>query len=170
MKNQRAWMIAGFFLLAAAGAHAALQKGARPILVCGDYLKSWGLVSDENCFSTCGGEIPWPFQASNQVVELANDERYVLMGFIEFRDGLPRFVVDLEEHPWLATAQRKVDPSYRLLGTLEYWKRFEFKRIQVRAIARWLPVSNSGSSIVEVALDSLTEPAVVSSSGSSDEN
>jgi hypothetical protein len=169
MKNRRTWMIAGFFLLAAVGAQAALQKGARPILVCGDYLKGWGLLSDDNCFSTCGGEIPWPFQASNQVVELANEERYVLMGSIEFRDGFPRFVVDLEEHPWLATAQRKLDPSYRLLGTLEYWKRFESKRIQLRAVARWLPVSTPGNALVEVALDSLVEPAVVSSSGSNDE-
>lgn len=100
------------------------------------------------------------------MVELANNEKYVLMGQIEFRNDLPRFVVDLEAHPWLGTAQRRIDSSYRLLGSVDYWKRFESRKIQLRAIARWLPSETNSASIVEVALESLADPAVVNNSGS----
>jgi hypothetical protein len=137
----------------------AARREALPVLVCGtDQVEG----SDEDgCFSTCGGEIPWPFQTSNQVVELADGERYVLMGEVVYLRGIPYLIVDLDAHPWLATARRRQDPSYPLMGSGAYWKQYVGRRIQLRAVARWV-VSAGGE--VSVLLESLTDPAVVSTS------
>ncbi len=118
-------------------------------------------MGDDTCFSTCGGEIPWPFSASNQVVELSNGDRYVLMGWVNFRNGNPRFAVDLEEHPWLANSRRKLDPSYSLLGAPSYWRAYEGQKIQLRAVAKVVTAEDQGRIVLEITLQSLTDPAVV---------
>ncbi len=137
----------------------AARNEAHPVLVCGS---EHAHDDEESCFSTCGGEIPWPFQSSNQVVELADGERYVLMGQITLVRGEPRLVVDLGAHPWLANARRKYDSSYPLLGLVQYWKKYTGKTVQLRAVARWM-VSSIGD--VEIMLDSQSDPAVVSGAG-----
>ncbi|NDD91734.1 hypothetical protein EBZ37_06590 [bacterium] len=142
-------------------ANAASEILARPVLVCGGAYADIPTAPDENCFSTCGGEIPWPFQLSNQTVELADGDKYVLMGRVVIKNGSPRFVVDLERHPWLANSQRKVDSSYPLVGSVEYWKRYEDKLLQLRAQARWVPNTSGQAPYVDVTLSSLADPAVM---------
>jgi hypothetical protein len=125
--------------------------------------RSWGEVeSDERCFSTCGGEIPWPFQVANQVAELAHGERYVLLGRVEFRAGMPTFVVDLREHAWLSNGRRRQDPAYPLLGSIAYWKKYDERIVQLRAEARWAGTGREGADAVEVYLQSQSDPAVLS--------
>ena len=134
----------------------AAGNEAHPVLVCGtEHLPA---ADQDGCFATCGGEIPWPFQTSNQVVELADGERYVLMGEVVFSRGVPTFMVDLQTHPWLATARRRQDPSYRLSGSGSYWKQYVGQRVQLRVVARWMVSSDAE---VTILLESLTDPAVV---------
>ncbi|MBU6374669.1 MAG: hypothetical protein KGQ59_01620 [Bdellovibrionales bacterium] len=83
------------------------------------------------------------------------------MGRVFFRGGLPRFAVDLERHPWLATTQRKADPSYPLLGSSDFWRKYEDKPIQLRTQAKWLLNSSGQAPFVEVTLSSLSDPAVI---------
>jgi len=135
----------------------AARKQGEPILVCGsDPVVGAG---DESCFSTCGGEIPWPFQTANQVAELADGERYVLMGVVATVRGEPSLVVDLEAHPWLANSRRRFGEGYPLLGLSQYWKKYAGKKIQIRAIAHW---SSSDEGVVTIMLESQSDPAVVS--------
>jgi hypothetical protein len=137
------------------GVEAARKQG-EPILVCGSEPISGS--GDESCFSTCGGEIPWPFQTANQVAELADGERYVLLGVVSSLRGEPSLVVDLEAHPWLANSRRRDGEGYPLLGTSQYWKKYVGKKIQLRAIARW---SSSDEGQVLITLESQSDPAVV---------
>lgn len=88
-----------------------------------------------------GGEIPTPFEAANQRVELADSEAYILVGRVLFledhaRDNVyvPFFEVDLKEHPWLANEKRRKSPLYRLEGGVTYWKQFRGLRIKLPCI------------------------------------
>jgi hypothetical protein len=136
----------------------AARKQGEPIVVCGSHpIADSG---DGSCFSTCGGEIPWPFQTANQVAELADGERYVLMGMVSVVRGDPSLIVDLEAHPWLANSRRRSGEGYPLLGMSQYWKKYAGKKIQLRATAYWT-ASDEGR--ITVMLESQSDPAVVTS-------
>ena len=165
-RNACAWGVLGLLTLAggiaavsSSSVLAAPRRGARPILVC-NQKPDLSDSSEDGCFSTCGGEIPWPFQTANQVVELADGERYVLMGRVLLIGSEPHFVVDLNQHPWLANSRRRADSSYPLAGTASYWRRYNGRRVQLRAVARWLYIESVGST--DILLESLSDPAVVS--------
>jgi len=117
----------------------------------------------DGCYSTCGGEIPWPFQVSNQAVELSDGERYLLIGSVEIISGRPLFSVDLAKHPWLATAKRRENPRYILEGPTEYWKAFEGKRLRLVCTAIWNAVQDTDTHRyrMEVMLQSLADPAIL---------
>ena len=117
----------------------------------------------EGCYSSCGGEIQWPFQVSNQAVELSDGEKYLLMGTVEIRNNRAFFVVDLVKHPWLATAKRRDNPSYVLRGATDYWNGYEGKRIRLTSTAEWTVVQDleNRELRMEVILSSLADPAVV---------
>ena len=117
----------------------------------------------EGCYSSCGGEIPWPFQVSNQAVELSDGEKYLLMGTVEIRNSRAYFIVDLVKHPWLATAKRRENPAYLLEGSTDYWKAYEGKRIRLVSTATWATSQDVGTRAyaVTVSLQSLADPAVV---------
>jgi hypothetical protein len=122
----------------------------------------------DGCFTSCGGEIPWPFQVSNQAVELSDGERYLLMGRVEIINDRPFFVVDLVKHPWLNTAKRRDNPRYVLEGAVEYWKAYAGKRIRLVSMAEWQTVqdvSNLHGYRVEVTLQSLADPAIIADTG-----
>ena len=118
-------------------------------------------------FSTCGGEIPWPFQVSNQAVELADGERYLLMGQIDVVDEKAYFVVDLERHAWLKGARRKANPRYPLKGESINWSKYAGKRVRLVAMAKWIVYRDPAMRgyRVDVILQSLAEPAVASRPG-----
>ena len=108
-RNACAWGVLGLLTLAggiaavsSSSVLAAPRRGARPILVC-NQKPDLSDSSEDGCFSTCGGEIPWPFQTANQVAELADGERYVLMGRVILHSAEARFDVDLAHHTWLAS-------------------------------------------------------------------
>src|SRR5437870_1469834 len=61
-----------------------------------------------------GGDVPVPYANTNQHVELADGENYTLVGIVRFMGGLPYLQVDLQQHPWLATADRVAYPYYSL--------------------------------------------------------
>lgn len=117
----------------------------------------------DGCYSSCGGEIPWPFQVSNQAVELSDGEKYLLIGTVEIRANRAFFVVDLVRHPWLSTAKRREYPGYILQGTTDYWKAYEGKRIRLVSTANWSVVQDTVTHDfkMEVMLASLADPAVV---------
>jgi hypothetical protein len=116
----------------------------------------------EGGYSTCGGEIPWPFQVSNQAVELADGERYLLMGSVEVTDGKAYFLVDLQKHAWLAGSRRKANPRYPLKGDETYWLQYAGKRVRLVAMAKWIVFRDPAMRgyRVDVILQSLADPAV----------
>ncbi len=117
----------------------------------------------EGCYSSCGGEIPWPFQVSNQAVELSDGEKYLLMGTVEILHGRAFFVVDLVKHPWLATAKRRENPRYMLQGATDYWKGYEGKRIRLVSTAAWSMSQDVATReyTLAISLHSLADPAIV---------
>lgn len=89
-----------------------------------------------------GGEIPTPFEL-NRRVELADGEEYLLVGRIVFKtiatpDGVrprPYFEIDLNQHPWLASARRKGSPYYPLAAPYGRWKSYDGVRVKMSSLA-----------------------------------
>lgn len=92
-----------------------------------------------------GGEIPTPFEAYNQKVELADGEAYVLVGRVVIDNIAPDgstsermrafFEIDLNEHPWLGNTKRKMRPFYPLEGAVSTWRRYNGMRVKLPCIA-----------------------------------
>lgn len=59
-----------------------------------------------------GNDMPAPFLAINQKVELADGERYVLAGRILEKDGFFYFRPDFGRHSWLSNGRRMQWPYY----------------------------------------------------------
>jgi len=150
------WVVALFALLAGASSVVYGLQDPPPA--------STPARSGEGCYSTCGGEVPWPFQVSNQAVELSEGERYLLLGKVVIQNNRAYFEVDLIKHAWLSTAKRRQNPRYALEGDTKYWAAYEGKRIRLVSTAQWVVVQDTASHEfrVEVTLSSLTDPAVTS--------
>ncbi|MCM2323942.1 MAG: hypothetical protein NDJ90_11840 [Oligoflexia bacterium] len=107
------------------------------------------------CHSAGGGsgEVPTPFDAVNQKVELADGEAYMLFGsvaLVPFDDGFGErwkayFEVDLKEHPWLGGEKRAKNPFYPLEGPINYWKQFRGMRIRLACDAKGVIITNEGA-------------------------
>jgi len=166
-KSKFAWIAAGFLALAtvSAGVQASIRREPPPQ----SQQPQQPQQPMDGCYSNCGGEVPWPFEVSNQLVELSDGERYLLIGTVEMIAGRPYFAVDLSKHSWLGNQARRQNPRYPLSGNTEYWLRFMGKRIRLVGMARWVVVREieSRQFRVEVTLSSLAVPAVLSSSPSS---
>lgn len=99
-----------------------------------------GAGYDEECgIFGGGGEVPTPFEAFNQKAELADGEDYLLVGRVVIQpvagsgsDRLQAFLqVDLDVHPWLASARRKANPYYPLEGSVGFWRQYRGIRIKL---------------------------------------
>lgn len=114
-------------------------------------------------YSTCGGDVPWPLELSNQQVELADGARYLLIGTVEINAGRAYFLVDLAKQAWLSNPKRRQNPRYPLLGNVEYWEAYSGKRVRIAGIAQWNVLREIGTRQhkVEVFLRSLADPAVL---------
>ena len=114
----------------------------------------------------CGGsgEIPTPFAYSNQRVELADQEIYILVGRVQFWKGQPYFEVDLDEHPWLANEKRKEAPYYPLEWSKVNWKRWDLDRVQILVEAHASLTKDVNRFQYVLSLEPLTEPILVSRS------
>jgi hypothetical protein len=119
------------------------------------------------CAGVGGGELPTPFEARNRTVELAAGETYLLSGKVVFLKsskvaealGVSAFLqIDLESHPWLASARRKANPYYPLVGPASYWRNHEGRdvRLNCEAQGRVLFVDDFGPQY-EILLDPLAD-------------
>lgn len=115
------------------------------------------------CYSTCGGDVPWPLEVSNQQVELADGARYLLIGTVEMNAGRAYFIVDLAKQPWLSNPRRRQNPRYPLSGNVEYWEAYAGKRVRIAGMAQWSVVRevDARQYRVDVVLRSLADPAVL---------
>ncbi|MGK5089822.1 hypothetical protein WDW86_19905 [Bdellovibrionota bacterium FG-2] len=100
-----------------------------------------------------GEEIPTPL-SSNDRVELADQEHYLLVGQVVIRSTYDvtgsgnalveraYFEVDLSAHVWLANAKRRNDPGYPLEGSLTFWRKFQKMRVKVSVEAEGRILTN----------------------------
>ncbi|OFZ81628.1 MAG: hypothetical protein A2583_10015 [Bdellovibrionales bacterium RIFOXYD1_FULL_53_11] len=81
-----------------------------------------------------GGDVPTPLGMINQRVELADGERYSLIGWIRVDGNQLFFEADLDQQPWLA---RKKSPegTYYPLFTKDRIKLKNYADLRVRLIA-----------------------------------
>ncbi len=107
-----------------------------------------------------GGEVP-SLQV-NQHVELAIGEYYSLYGTVvagsenssgTSMNSVPMFAVDLQQHPWLASAYRVRSPYYYLPGSWATWGRYLNKRVLLTAQAQavWVTRPN-GDRVIGISL------------------
>jgi hypothetical protein len=59
-----------------------------------------------------GDKVPFPLKSANTKFELAEDETYLLNGFLVRKDGKVMFKLDFETQPWLATHHREQFPYF----------------------------------------------------------
>lgn len=104
-----------------------------------DLLKSCMVVAKNDCTKWAaegGGGGGFPRGLSNgTTVELAPGERYVLSGTVlvvkdtDTQQLEVYLKVDLDEHPWLASAKRKSQPYYRVNDDANRWKKYNKKYV-----------------------------------------
>lgn len=105
-----------------------------------------------------GGEIPHPFERVNQKVELADGEKYLLFGKVEFINGRPFLHVNLDLLPWLATHNRMTFPYYALSGSADYWHQFIATDMRITAIAHGVLQANPrGGATYVIVLSPITQ-------------
>lgn len=119
-----------------------------------------------------GGEVP-SLQV-NQHVELAIGEYYSLYGTViagsdnqngTSMNSVPMFAVDLQAHPWLASALRVRSPYYYLPGGWNVWNRYVDKRVLLTAQAQAIWVRRpSGERVFGISLQPVDAGAVTPSS------
>lgn len=104
-----------------------------------DLMKSCMSVAKTDCSKWAatgggGGGLPRGL-TSGTTVELAPGERYVLTGVVvqaknSNTQQMETFLkVDLDEHPWLASARRKSTPYYRVSDNANRWKQYNRKTV-----------------------------------------
>lgn len=59
-----------------------------------------------------GDKVPFPLKTANTKFELAENETYLLNGFVSQLDGKPFFKIDFQSQPWLATYHRTQFPYF----------------------------------------------------------
>jgi hypothetical protein len=87
-------------------------------------------TKDEVCPGK-GGDVPTPFSCANKRVELADGEKYILVGKIRTYGNTSYLEVDLDEHAWLATSRRQKSPYYPLAMPISFWKPWEGLRVKL---------------------------------------
>lgn len=74
-------------------------------------------------FAGGGNEFPRGLTTDN-TVELAHGERYMLTGAVAIFSNKVWFNIDFDEQPWLASQKRRANPFYRLDDDMTRWKRY----------------------------------------------
>lgn len=108
-----------------------------------------------------GFEMPIPF-STNQKVELADKEYYILAGILR-QSGRDYYLeVDLDVHPWLASTKRQLDPYYLIEITPDatHWLKLKNRRVKVliEAIGQIRDENNYLPARYEVILKALARP------------
>jgi hypothetical protein len=116
------------------------------------------------------GTVPFPFEALNRHVELADGEVYLLQGVVHKAEGEFYFNVDLDLHPWLANQNRRQSPfypirvpSYVANASRTKWNLEQFREQTVRVLVRahgMVRLSSNGGQYAtyQIALDALEKP------------
>jgi hypothetical protein len=98
--------------------------------------------------------------ALNTFVEMADGERYQLIGEVLIIRGEAFFHVDLDEHPWLGTSSRKAVPFYPLEGSTSMWKKYANKRVQVIVMATGRIGEQKGEHVYQIFLSPIKDPVI----------
>jgi hypothetical protein len=109
------------------------------------------------------GDIPTPLlNSANRAVELADGEHYVLIGQVLYWNDMPWFEVDLNEQPWLASANRVKSPFYPLEGSHDYWLKYQNRRVKIVVGATGaVQTTASGGLVYSIHLFPLAGPIIL---------
>lgn len=110
-----------------------------------------------------GDKVPFPLKNANTKFELAENETYILNGFIVQHEGKAFFKVDFNSQPWLATQKRTQFPFFMIdSNDTTLMKKFNGNLVQMAVVVRKKDVSTGGqewdSSLI---LDVIANPIVI---------
>lgn len=110
-----------------------------------------------------GDKVPFPLKTANTKFELAENETYILNGFIVNQDGKAFFRVDFNSQPWLATQKRTQFPFFMIdANDTTLMKKFNGNLVQMAVIVRKKDVSTGGQEWdASLMLDVITTPVVI---------
>lgn len=108
-------------------------------------------------------KVPFPLKNANTKYELAENETYILNGFIVNQDGKPYFKVDFNSQPWLATSKRTQFPYFMIdSNDVTMMSKFGGNLVQMAVVVRKKDVSNNGQEWQSaLVLDIIASPVVI---------
>ena len=83
-----------------------------------------------------GEKVPFPLKSANTKFELAENETYLLNGFLLTSNGSTYFKIDFDSQPWLATQQRMQNPYFAVNSDLTMVKQFGGSLVEVAVVVR----------------------------------
>ena len=104
-----------------------------------------------------GEKVPFPLKSANTKFELAENETYLLNGYIIMNNGVSYFKIDFETQPWLATQQRLLNPYFAVSADVTMVKQYGGSLVEVAVVVR----KPSGAVFT---MDMLTKPKAMGSS------
>ncbi|MBS1960475.1 MAG: hypothetical protein JST80_13440 [Bdellovibrionales bacterium] len=115
-----------------------------------------------------GDKVPFPLKTANSKFELAENETYLLNGYVIKQDGKPYFKIDFVTQPWLATYNRTQFPIFPVdAEDPKMLSAGEGELVQMAVVVRRLSVSNGGREWNQnLKLDVITPAVSVNSNGS----
>jgi hypothetical protein len=106
-----------------------------------------------------GGGSPGPRGLNAETrAELAQGERYILNGTIEFRDFMPYLVISFRSHPWLMSSVRLQAPYYRISDSMSRWSNHRGKEVTIIVTARYRSFQRGGRTHFEIYLEPSSDP------------
>lgn len=108
-------------------------------------------------------KVPFPLKSANTKFELAENETYILNGFIVNQDGKAFFKVDFNSQPWLATQKRTQFPFFMIdTNDTTMMKKFNGNLVQMAVVVRKKDVSSGGQEWdSSIMLDVITTPIII---------
>lgn len=153
------WMVIGLAVLGmatvASSAHAQLQL-PKPVPT----------KPVPNCTipKIDGDKVPFPLRSANTRFELAENETYILNGYVVSQSGKTYFQVDFESQPWLATSKRMQFPYFAVSANdaIQMKTAALNDLVQVAVVVRKADVSTQGQEWnSNMVLDVITKPISV---------
>jgi len=113
-----------------------------------------------------GDKVPFPLREANTKFELAENETYLLNGYIITQQGKPYFRVDFDSQPWLATHKRLQFPYFAInANDISQLKMSTTELVQIAVVARKDDLSTQGQEwSSNLTLQVITAPVPVNDS------
>jgi len=110
-----------------------------------------------------GDKVPFPLREANTKFELAENETYLLNGYIVTQQGKTYFKVDFDSQPWLATRKRLQFPYFPLSADdVNQLKLSTTELVQIAVVARKDDLSTQGQEwSSNLTLQMITAPVLV---------